>query len=198
MVIAVKNSRKYSVFDRRNLISIHGYIAVFFLPMAVLYAITGAFYVVGVRGNVDDMRIELDLPSNWPTTTSDALDVAAKALAGRGVTLSNTPDRSIEISKDEYLFRSLNYSFRLTQSGTNRAVVTYTKNGLYRQFVEIHKDHAGSLFSVLGFAFGIALFVLLLSGTVLILQLKQHRTPATYVLVLGTLTCSTAYILAIV
>lgn len=181
----------------RTLVKVHGYIAVFFLPMAILYAVTGAFYIVGVSGSTDASSIEFPLVSGWPKTFADARITADQQLQQhRFPLIPRNVDRRVQ-EVDEFFWRGLSHTVTLTRSGDTTATVTVSENDLFRQLVEIHKNHAGLLYAIIGFAFGLAMAVLILSGTLMMFRSRLHRRAATWLLSAGTALCVVAYCLTI-
>lgn len=181
----------------RTLVKIHGYIAVFFLPMAILYAVTGAFYIVGESGSVRSTSIEFPLAPGWPQTFPDAREVADHHLQQRQLRLvPRNVDRRVQ-EDDEYYWRGLTHSVTMTRSGDATATVIVNENDLYRQLVEIHKNHAGVVYAVIGFAFGIAMAILIVSGSLMMFRSRLYRRAATWLLSSGTVLCIVAYYIAV-
>ena len=50
-------------FDKSLWMKVHLYLSLFFLPAALIYALTGALYIFDVRENADASIQELVLPS---------------------------------------------------------------------------------------------------------------------------------------
>lgn len=179
----------------RTLIKVHGYIAVFFLPMALLYAVTGTLYIVGKSGSTESVSIELEMTSSWPNTIDAAQSLVGGTLRENNLaaTIDSVLATARTNSDTEYYWRTLTHSVTLTRTGETTARLQTQRNSLYRQLVEIHKDHAGIMFTVLGFGFGIAMAVLILSGSLMMFKSRLHRRSATLLLSSGTALCVGAY-----
>lgn len=181
----------------RTLIKVHGYIAVFFLPMAILYAVTGAFYIVGQSGSTQTASMEFSLTSGWPQSFPEAREAVDHHLQkSRLKPVPRNVDRRIQ-ENDEFYWRGLTHSVTLTRTGETSATVTVNENGLFRQLVEIHKNHAGVLYSILGFAFGIAMAILIVSGSLMMFRSPLYRRTATWLLSSGAALCFIAYYLTV-
>lgn len=181
--------------NHRTLVRIHGYIAVFFLPLALLYAVTGTLYIIGESGSANTVSVEFQTTTGWPETIDAAYPLVEEKLRENDLPMAiNGVTATSRVNSDrEYYWRTLAHSATLTRTGDAAAALRIQKNGPYRQLVEIHKDHAGILFTILGFGFGIAMAILILSGAVMMFRSKLYRKPATLLLSSGTVLCLTAY-----
>lgn len=181
--------------SHRTLIKIHGYIAVFFLPLALLYAVTGTLYIIGKSGSASTVSVEFQTMDGWPETIEAAYPLVEGKLHENNlpVALNSVTATSRVNSDTEYYWRTLAHSATLTKTGDAAATLRVQENGTYRQLVEIHKDHAGILFTIMGFGFGIAMSVLILSGALMMFKSKLYRKPATLLLSSGTVLCLAAY-----
>ncbi|GAB1270177.1 hypothetical protein NBRC116493_34310 [Aurantivibrio infirmus] len=170
---------------RKLLIQIHGYIAVFFLPLALLYAITGAFYILGETGGV--VRTDASLESsNIPTTAKEIIPLIEATLNENNWRVPSA-DEYVRELQDGYLWSSLGESVRVTiTEGSSTIALNHTKNTWYKQLVEIHKDHAGKYFSLLGFAFGVGMIIMTISGAIMMLQSPTHKRIAITLVSAGT------------
>ncbi len=178
---------------RRTLILIHGYIAVFFLPLAVLYAATGVLYIVGAKGTLAETAVTVALPQGWPQTLDDARAIATARLQQHGLPEPNAIAGEFELGDDGYYWRALTHGVRLEQTGANAAELRVEESDLLRQFVEIHKNHAGPLFRFLGIAFGLGMLLLIVSGAWMMFQSRTYRRAATNLLAGGVVTSIAAY-----
>lgn len=178
-----------------TLIKIHGYIAVFFLPMALLYAVTGALYIVGKGGAAETVSFEVAATGSWPATTDAASALADRKLRENGLPsiINAITATSRAVSDTEYYWRTLSQSVTLTRTGEETAELWVQDNSLYRQLVEIHKNHAGILFAIIGFGFGIAMAVLILSGALMMFRSRLYRRSAMLLASSGTALCLVAY-----
>lgn len=181
--------------SHRTLIKVHGYIAVFFLPIAILYAVTGTFYIIGKSGSATNVSLEFQTKGGWPKTVDIAHALVNERLRDNGLPAAaeNLAATGRAASDTEYYWRALTHSVALTKTGNETAKLQVQENSLYRQLVEIHKDHAGIFFTVIGFAFGIAMSILILSGSFMMFKSRLHRKAATWLLSSGTALCIVAY-----
>jgi hypothetical protein len=188
------NRYESQTMNYRSLVKIHGYLAVFFLPMAVLYAVTGALYIVGTSGEATKETLHISLTNDWPDSIENARQFTTQRLLANGLPAASNRAGEIEIDENTYLWRALSHTVRLTRTNPGQAVIVFQKNSLYRQIVEIHKNHAGGFFAFIGFAFGIAMTILLLSGSLMMIKSKVFRKNALWTLAVGTAACAYAYL----
>ena len=170
----------------RELSKLHGYIAVFFLPMSVLYAVTGALYIVGITGARTDHEMTISLPQGWPDSYEAGQIIVQDSLAENSAVDGNIRFGRPAMDTSTFYWTSIDYSISMSRISDATARVLVQKNSWYRKLVEIHKNHAGGLFAVLGFSYGLALFFLVVSGAMMMFQSKLHKRAATVLLSTGS------------
>ncbi len=182
--------------SRRLLVLIHGYIAVFFLPFALLYAITGGLYILGESGG--DTRSTVSITTSTPPSSAgEAISLMQAELSSRGWRVPTATDPYREL-QGGYYWGHFSETLRFAPSKTEgQWDIIHQQNSWYRQLVEIHKDHAGLYFSIMGFGFAIGMFVLILSGAFMMFQSKVHRKMATILVVVGIVFTSGAWLLSV-
>lgn len=166
---------------RRNLIVTHTLLAAFFLPMGVLYAITGGLYGLGIKG--DYTTTEHAIPLTQPLTADlaplvtlvsgelESRDLAAPS-GGAGVKKGGT-------------------SFYLEWTGTGRDVQLHpTADPLvatlkikdvtpHRYFVQLHKAKGGEAFKWFAAVWMVGLVLLFITGGIMAFAAKPYRKLAT-------------------
>ena len=96
-----------------------------------------------------------------------------------------------------YYWMGLGEVIRLSPKGTSGEWEIYRQqNHWYKQLVEIHKDHAGTLFSVLGFGFALGMFILVVSGAFMMFQSPLYRKVATVLVIIGSIISVSAWIVS--
>lgn len=179
---------------RKLLIQIHGYIAVFFLPLALLYAVTGTLYITGETGGIIQTNATLTL-ANVPGSAKELLPLIEPTLIENNWRVPPS-DEYVREFPNGYLWSSLSESIRISFSeeiikngfqGESEITIFHGKNTWYKQLVEIHKDHAGVYFSILGLAFGIGMLIMTITGGIMMLQSPVHKRIALILVTAGTL-----------
>lgn len=180
--------------NRRTLIILHGFIAVFFLPLAMLYAVTGALYILGSNGTSHDTTITVELTDGWPESIDAARELAGGRLLEAGLPEANPVAGEYVFDDDRYYWRALTHGVTLARISDDRAELRIQENSFYRQLVEIHKNHAGPWFRILGIAFGLAMLILILSGAWMMFASSMYRRTAGKLFAGGLVVSLAAYV----
>ncbi|MAU40734.1 MAG: hypothetical protein CMF31_03845 [Kordiimonas sp.] len=163
--------------NRLTWMKLHGYIAVFFLPLALLYVLTGTLYLVDVKGDAEVTRFPVETITAWPETGEDAEDVMTTLLEAKGLSL---PGSMVKGRPNDYFWLGLRSSAHLSLKNDPGAEVlnielVHQEYDLMRSMVEIHKGHAGLIFRIMGIIFGVFLTTVLVTGAVLSLKSVAMR-----------------------
>ena len=165
---------------RRRLIKIHIVLAAFFLPMGLMYPITGGLYGLGVKGAYDTTEHTLALDEPLPTELSGLVGLAEDELATRSI---EPPSGKAGVKKG-----GTSYYFEWT--GTRRDVQIHAtddprearllikETNAHRFFVQLHKAKGGSLFKQYAAVWMGGLVLLFLTGGTMALTDKHHRKMA--------------------
>lgn len=81
----------------------------------------------------------------------------------------------------------------LQRVGSSVAELRLQNHSVFRRLVEVHKNHAGILFSILGTAFGLAMSLLVLSGSLMMFRSRLYRESASAVFAVGALISAASY-----
>ncbi len=175
----------------------HAYLSCFFLPLALLYALTGTLYLFDIKGGAAE-RMEYHLEGNtpWPKTEQEA-----KALVHE---LEIKFNISIEFPKFYYDTPNMKGWYDLSgevafknKHGYHPMELFIEEYNLWRQLLFIHKGIVGDLFKVLSILFGMSLLFSLLSGTIVALVMPKLKKNAIISLILGSLVLVMSYFLSL-
>ena len=168
---------KMGIFNRPTLMKMHVLLASFILPVAIMFAITGALYTWGIKGNYDTTTHELHLKKPVQAELAELVALAKKELK----------KQDIEAPSGKAKIKKIGTSFRLEWTGSNMDIILEpTSQPLvakleikhtrwHRQFVQLHKAKGGTPFKVYAAVFAGALLLLLLSGFIMAWQLPKLR-----------------------
>jgi len=157
---------------------IHTLLAAFILPVAVMFAMTGALYTWGVKGSYSNDVYKINL--NQPLS-ADIL-VLAKLAESELKTLGiSEPEGKPKLKKSgsHYYLEWTGSSKDLILEPADNALVarlTIKHTSWYRNLVQLHKAKGGTPFKIYAVIFAVALGLLLISGFVMALQTPKLKT----------------------
>lgn len=188
-----------NIFNPQFLRSFHAYLAMFFLPAVILFAVTGSLYIFGIKGDLNTKSYQIQLSQSLPRPL--ALNIKAqekvmvdyarehgievpegKAQKGRmGVTLGNPAGYHLVLIPDR---------------AENSAELQVNQPGLYYKIVLLHKAKCGWVFKSFGVATGICLVLLYMSGILLIWKNIRLKNMASILCGIGLLAIIVAGLLS--
>jgi len=175
---------------RLTLIKIHMLLASFMLPAAFMFLLTGGLYTWGIKGSYNSESTNLALSTPLQADAESLQALVEKQLATRGL---SKPSGKAKIKKG-------GTSYKLEWTGSDLDVVleptadpmvatlTIKDTTWYRNFVQLHKAKGGTAFKVYAAALAIALFIILLSGFIMSVQVPALKRQALLTSVIGLLT----------
>ncbi|HEG0613961.1 TPA: hypothetical protein SB591_000349 [Campylobacter coli] len=145
---------------------IHIYVSLFFLPCAVLFALTGIVYIFGADQDTGLKVENYKLVKN--IEVGKEKDALIQYLQENNLKIpSNTEvikgkDKGVTIG-------GAHYSANIALVAQNEYAITLKTRSLLGDMIMLHKDKGAWYFSVLSIGFGIALFLLYISGLIITL-----------------------------
>ncbi|MFZ5950154.1 MAG: PepSY domain-containing protein [Candidatus Rifleibacteriota bacterium] len=168
-------------------VKIHGYISIFFLPLALIYAVTGALIIVNERGNLAKEKHEISLSNPSLEDVQAQKNEISKFLQQHGE--NEVPAGEPKFFRDELswgLPSGLNLS--LTQSERpDRGILEIRRPDLLFSLVILHRARGGRLFDYFGFAFAVSLVFMYVSGIFIFWKIKAKRIALSLTFLAGTL-----------
>lgn len=173
---------------RKSIILLHTVIASFFLPVGLMFAITGGFYSVGITGNYKTSTHEIRLDAPLGKELGPLVTLVEAELGRLGV---DVPSGAAKV-------QSGGTSFHLVWSGSRRDVELHPttdplvaslrvkETTVHRFFVQLHKAKGGEAFKWFAVSWMVGTVILLATGTMLALAIPAYRKPAIVSLVIGT------------
>ena len=156
---------------------LHVLIAVFILPVAIMFFVTGAFYTWGINGEYETTVQKINLKIALHEDLNSLVNVVEKELNKQQVSL---PTGKAKIKK-------IGQSFQLEWTGSSKDVVLeptsdpliaqlkIKNTGWHRHFVQLHKAKGGVAFKVYATILAVGLLFLLISGFIMAWQLPKLR-----------------------
>ena len=165
---------------RKQLIVLHTVLAAFFLPMGIMYAITGGLYGLGLKGDYDTVETQLQLESPLDGELSTLVKLAEDELNKQGIG-HPTGGASIKKGGTSYYFEWTGAVRDVQLHPTQDPLVATLKvkdTNTHRYFVQLHKAKAGTAFKWFAAVWMVGLILLFLTGGVMAFVAKPYRKLA--------------------
>jgi hypothetical protein len=175
----------------------HAYLSCFFLPLALIYALTGLLYLLEVKGGASE-TFELPYSSaSWPDSEQEARK-ALESILKQQDALHHLPlPKNYFSSPDWQGWYDIHQEISLVAEDEDHgSKLVIEKNNLMRQLMYIHKGIAGNIFKVLGILLAISLLFSIISGAIVALAMPKLKKNATIACVLGCSTVLIAYLVS--
>lgn len=168
---------------------LHIYVSLFFLPVALLYAVSGVAYIFGVKDDVLATKVKYE--ANATLVKGQEEELLLGILKEKGIQIpSNTKPRN-DRKQGGVTMGSIHYSINAKQQAPGELIITTTTRSLLGDIILLHKDKGNWYFSVLAVGFGVSLLLLYLSGLMITLfASKKDRKSQLIVLTFGVLACT--------
>ncbi len=175
---------------RKSLIFLHTVLASFFLPMGILYALTGGLYSIGIKGAYHTTEHTLTLDQPLQPELSALVRIVEQDLTQRGIDL---PTGSASI-------KNSGTSYHLEWTGTRRdielhptahpntAQLKIKDTTPHRFFVQLHKAKGGPLFKWFAATWMVGLILLFVTGGAMAWLARPYRKIAALSTAAGLIT----------
>lgn len=168
--------------------NIHIYVSLFFLPVALVYAISGSLFILGF--DADTLASAKNYTFKANIAKGQEQEVLFDFLKQHNETLPK--NKSIH-SKDENHILSLGtlrYNVGLKPIGENEYEINIISRSAIGLLMGLHEAKDNSLFDILAIGFAITLFVLYLSGVMITLfASKKNRNKQYAAIIVGCVIC---------
>lgn len=153
-----------------SLMRIHTLLAGFFLPVAVVFAVTGGLYTFGIKGDYDSTSKTLSLPISGKPSLEDAVSMARQLIE---------TEFSAEVPSGSAGVKSVGTSWQFEWTGSRadftldplsepgQFKATYKKTTPHRYFVQLHKAKGGDPFKWMAGGLAVAFLFLFVSGAMI-------------------------------
>lgn len=165
---------------RKTLLTVHLALAAFFLPIALMFALTGSLYTLAIKGGYQDTRRTLALEAPLTPELGPLVALVERELAAATVAV---PSGGASVKK-------AGTSFELEWTGVYRDVVlrptanpleaelVIKDTGPWRHAVQLHKAKGSDFAKAISVAWAIGLIVVLVSGMVMAWVSPPYRRMA--------------------
>lgn len=148
----------------------HIYVSVFLLPMALLFAITGIVYILGVNQDFGATKEKWVIEKSIPQDKQ--FDFLIDFMKKNNITYP--ADINPKNFRGSLVIGSAKYSVMLT-SEQDKTTIQSIKRSFLGNMIMLHKAKAKWYFDILSIAFGVALVLFYLSGVIMTAFCKHNR-----------------------
>lgn len=170
---------------------IHLYLSLFFLPAALIYAITGSLYLFNIReesnATIHEIKIE-QLPKGQERETILSILKANN--------LKIPKDTTLKIMRGSPTMGSIRYSVMVVKDKDGYILRTVERS-LYGILLLMHKGKGGFYFDIIAVSFSISLILFYVSGLIITSFCKKKRKPASFAFLIGLIVTSVMILLSI-
>lgn len=162
---------------------VHIYMSLFFLPVALLYAITGIAYIFGADQDtgMKEQRFEKFVVLNAGKQREEVLEI----LKELNIKIPSKTELKADKRENAFIMGGTHYSISIKQN-PQKLVIISKERSILGDMIMLHKDKGEWYFAVLGVGFGVALMILYLSGLfITMFASKKDRGKQISVLVAG-------------
>ncbi|MBZ7966052.1 hypothetical protein [Campylobacter molothri] len=172
--------RKNKIFRQ-----IHIYLSLFFLPCALIFAISGITYILGFNQNVG-LKVQT-YKLNQYIQKGKEREALIEYLIENKLKLPSNIER-IKSKNKGITIGTVHYSANIAPINENEYLITLNTRSLLGDMIMLHKDKGLWYFSILSIGFGVTLFLLYISGLIItFFANKKDRKRQLFVLSLGFL-----------
>jgi hypothetical protein len=166
---------------RAKVINLHVMLAAFFLPVGLMFVITGTLYTLSVKGSYKTQSFEIPLQEPLTADLAPLVVLAERTLRDQVGVPSPSGGASV---------RRAGTSFELDWTGVQRDVILKPTNDpliaqldvktttSYRRLVQLHKAKGSTLGKAISVLWGVGLTTLFASGLFLAWASPKHRRLA--------------------
>ncbi|BDB65843.1 membrane protein [Helicobacter cinaedi] len=172
---------------RKFWMQMHLYLSLFFLPAALIYAITGVLYIFEIRQNSGATIIDIPLDSMPQKGQEEEFIITILTKNN----LQIPKDTQVRMMKGNLSMGNIKYSVSLSKDKEGKPMLRTIDRGLYGILMLMHKS-SGSKHEIAGFklsyfdfiaiGFGLSMLLFYLSGLIVTSFCKGKRKVAVSVL----------------
>jgi len=162
---------------RFNLIKVHTILGVFFLPLAMMFLISGALYTFDVKGELEKLTYKVERQTPIVMTLDVVRPIVEQELAKRGIALpKNSPKMKRKKGRLQFRWSDMDHRIRFSLSAdSNVGFLRISTPSLYHRFTQLHFANGSLLFKVIAAVMVAVLIVQFLMGIVVSLRSTKMR-----------------------
>jgi hypothetical protein len=173
---------------------IHTYFAFFFLPLTLLYIVTGVLYMFEIKGGPSaEYEYPILLQDGWPKTQTEAKQLVLPIL-------KNNQHGKLPSDfwlEDDYI-GWYGYQQEVVidpRQEVQNAKLKVVEHDIWLQLLTIHRGYAGYFFWIFGIMLGLSLLISLITGLVIAYTTPRFRHSSLLFTMLGVATLCMGFII---
>ncbi|GAB0172281.1 hypothetical protein [Helicobacter trogontum] len=162
------------MFKKKKIwMNVHLYLSLFFLPAALLYAITGSLYLFGIKEEAGATIHEIKIQ---PLPKGKEQETILQILKENNLKIpSNT---TLKMARGNPSMGSIRYNITVTKAKDGSTVLRTIERGLYGILLLMHKGKGGFYFDIIAVSFSVSLLLFYFSGLIITTFCKNKRKSA--------------------
>lgn len=182
------------MISKKTWMKIHTYLSLFFLPFALIYAITGVGYIFDLRQDFGAKVFELELESM--PKKGEEQNLLLELLAKHHLKIP--PNTEVKLIKGNPSIGNVAYSATISRGKDGKPTFRVVERSWYGVLLLMHKSSGSkfelgsfkfSVFDILAIGFGISLLLFYLSGLIVTSFCKRDRVVSFAILGGGVIVC---------
>ena len=176
---------------RKLWMRVHSYLSILFLPLALVYAVSGIAYLFADWDTSNKSRITLyDLEPESPRSLEQVEPLLREQLKANSYSIPTgelKEDDENEAHVEWKTGRSYTVRYRPSSSTKGKAYISIRQKTFYGRLISLHKGDGRDLLDILGASFACILILSYLTGVYLAIKIPYLRTGTLIAFIGGTL-----------
>lgn len=178
-------------FNRKLWMQLHLYLSLFFLPAALIYAITGALFMFNINHHTGAVVTKIELESM--PSQKDAQALMLEKFKEHNLRIPE--DTELRMQRGNFSMGNIQYGASIfNDQRENKIIMQVTERNLYNILMFMHKsvgkkfeigDMKFMIFDFLAIGFGISMIIFYLSGLIMTSFCKGKRASSFITLGIG-------------
>jgi hypothetical protein len=178
-------------FHTKVWMKIHLYVSIFFMPVAMIFAVTGGLEIFGFHGSSREQTIEVSLTQPIPDDIDAQQSFVAEQLKKNNLPVPRGRAQSI---RGQFFWgrpTGRNIIMRIAQA-RNVAQIRIEIPSFYNRLALLHEARGGAAFNCLAVGFAIAMIVIYVSGIMICWKAVKMRRAILLSLFVGLIVTAIA------
>lgn len=178
------------------IIKVHAILACFFMPIALVYFISGALYSFDIKGDVDKQVFTMTLDRPFTPDLAQLSGSVKTALDQHELSLP-AGNPSITKKKESYEFRWGDLKRLVVARPTDNPLeveLVYRQRSPLTQLMRVHRAEAGSIIRIYSLSMVVSLILILGSGVFLAVGIPKLRRTALLALGAGSIVILSVFV----